>query len=125
MNTRKSSKREKILETLKKSGLISAEDLHAKLDNMDLATIYRNLKKFVEEGIVNEVQIKKSKSLYEFVHDDHQHFICTNCEKIRKIKVNQAKLLRYLHRENPWLEKYAIEDIELNVKGRSRGRCKK
>ncbi|MBD3280995.1 hypothetical protein GF389_05795 [Candidatus Dojkabacteria bacterium] len=121
---RKSKKREAILKTLKISGLTTAEELTEELTDIDTATIYRNLNKFCEEGIVREVRIKKGISSYEFIKDNHQHLICTNCEEIKRLDVNTKQILDQLRKENPWLKNYEIEDLEINLRAKSKKACK-
>ena len=120
---RRSAKREKILFTLRRSGLSTVDELAEKLPDIDPATIYRNLEKFCFEGTVREIRIKKGISSYELIKDKHQHLICTNCQEIKAIKVNQEKILSHIKNLNPWLKSYEIENIEINIRARSKKVC--
>jgi Fur family ferric uptake transcriptional regulator len=55
----------------------------------DRVTIYRTLQTFEEKGIIHTIPTADNAILYALCkdcteghhHDDHVHFICTNCEK--------------------------------------------
>ena len=58
-------------------------------DKYDRVTIYRTLQTFEEKGIIHTIPTADNAVLYALCreceeghhHDDHVHFICTNCEK--------------------------------------------
>jgi len=58
-------------------------------DKYDRVTIYRTLQTFEEKGIIHSIPTADNSILYALCkecheghhHDDHVHFICTNCEK--------------------------------------------
>lgn len=58
-------------------------------DKYDRVTIYRTLQTFEEKGIIHAIPTADNNILYALCkeceeghhHDDHVHFICTNCEK--------------------------------------------
>lgn len=58
-------------------------------DKFDRVTIYRTLQTFEEKGIIHSIPTADNSILYALCkeceeghhHDDHVHFICTNCER--------------------------------------------
>jgi len=58
-------------------------------EKFDRVTIYRTLQTFVEKGIVHTIPTADNSIKYALCkeceeghhHDDHVHFICSNCEK--------------------------------------------
>jgi len=58
-------------------------------ERFDRVTIYRTLQTFVEKGIIHTIPTADNSVKYALCreceeghhHDDHVHFICTNCEK--------------------------------------------
>src|SRR5437763_14736778 len=58
-------------------------------ETFDRVTIYRTLQTFEEKGIIHSIPTADNSILYALCkeceeghhHDDHVHFICTNCEK--------------------------------------------
>jgi Fur family transcriptional regulator, peroxide stress response regulator len=113
---RETKSRSAILSVLESESILSAQQIHKKLPEFDLATIYRNLKRFVQEGIVRELNMSKEESLYEKVQDDHQHAQCVECGKINHIVIPKDKIMELLD-----LKDFDVEDIDLYIKGR----CKK
>lgn len=110
---RKSKNREKIMELFSKEHLLSARDCHKKLQEMDLATIYRNIKQLVEAGILKEVHINKEEIHYELNENHHQHLICNNCGKVDSIDISSTKLTNLVKTPD-----FEIEDVELNIIGK-------
>lgn len=90
----------------------TAQQIFEQLGEIDLATIYRNLNLFVEEGMVRELRISKGESMYEINEDGHEHATCTECGKVRHIQIDKSKLIEALS-----LSDFEIEDIEINLKG--------
>lgn len=108
-----SQKRDKILAIFKNGDLLTANEVCARLEEIDRATVYRNLDLFSKEGILRKVNVKEGISSYELAveGDSHQHFVCTNCEKIYPVEVDINKIKAAL---NTSLE---FVDLELNLKG--------
>src|SRR5215218_1716596 len=58
-------------------------------EKFDRVTIYRTLQTFVEKGIIHTIPTADNSILYALCkdceeghhHDDHVHFVCTNCQK--------------------------------------------
>lgn len=93
------------LDTLKKSGVRITPQRHAILEyiitskshptadeiykslannfpNMSVATVYNNLRVFLEVGLVKELTYGDASSRFDFVTHDHYHIICNDCGKI-------------------------------------------
>lgn len=81
--------RKKILSLflLNKDALAHADIEKKAGEKFDRVTIYRTLQIFVEKGIVHTIPTADNAILYalckdcdeEHHHDDHVHFVCTNC----------------------------------------------
>lgn len=111
-NMKNSKKRNQILELFNKGYLLTANEVVEKFPEIDRATIYRNLSRFVELGILREVNVRKGISSYEINTDHHQHFICSNCEKIVPVEVDVSILKKIIPAG------VKLEDFELNLKGK-------
>ncbi|MCA9385366.1 transcriptional repressor [Candidatus Dojkabacteria bacterium] len=108
------TKNRKILLTeLEKGEVLTAQELHRKVSEIDLATVYRNLNLFVEEGLVRELQISKDEVHYEFIRDHHHHAICDDCGKVYHFAVDEQSLQNLLH-----LQGFDVNSVELKVKGK-------
>jgi Fur family ferric uptake transcriptional regulator len=108
-----SKKREKIAQLFQDGSLLTAKVICNMLPEIDKATIYRALNALVEQGDLREVHLNKEYSHYELTHegDNHQHFICTNCDKILPIDVDSSVIKKLLPKN------VRAQDFELNVKG--------
>lgn len=71
--------REAILKFLQKNHTpLSATDIHKKLDNINLASIYRTLKLFTKLKIIQQEFIN-NENYYYLADKKHHHIICRNC----------------------------------------------
>ncbi|MGO4928616.1 Fur family transcriptional regulator [Fundicoccus sp. Sow4_F4] len=66
-------------------------DLLPDYPGMSLATVYNNLRTFVNEGLVKELKISGSTSHYDFIAHDHHHVICENCGRIADFNFAEIK----------------------------------
>ncbi|CAM3378407.1 Fur family transcriptional regulator [Marinicrinis lubricantis] len=57
-------------------------DLEGNFPSMSVATIYNNLKVFLEAGLVRELPYGDGASRFDAEMSDHYHAICSNCGKI-------------------------------------------
>ena len=109
--------KDKILLTLKEADKpMAVQEIHKLNSNVDLATVYRNVNKLLEEKKISELRLKKGESLYEINDDEHQHAVCKICGKVEHIHVNTRQLLKDLK-----IKGFKVEDIEITIKGH----CKK
>ena len=67
------------------------EGVREALPKISFATVYRNLSTLASEGKIKEVQFVDKKKRYEGMMHQHQHFICSKCERI--IDMELSKLL--------------------------------
>ncbi|BDQ04892.1 MAG: transcriptional repressor [Candidatus Dojkabacteria bacterium] len=109
-----SVKRQRILQLFEDHHILTANEIVRLLPDIDRATIYRNLKYFVETGEIRQLQIQKNVMSYErFNPDDmHQHFLCRNCNKVLKIYGIDKN---YIQSKLP--HDVNVEFIDLNVIG--------
>ncbi len=84
--------RKKILDLfLSSEGALAHADIETNTSNaFDRVTVYRTLQTFVEKGIIHNIPTTDNSILYALCkddcaaghhHDNHVHFICTNCHK--------------------------------------------
>ncbi|HEY9582293.1 peroxide-responsive transcriptional repressor PerR [Savagea faecisuis] len=64
----------------------TADEIYRALEddfpNMSVATVYNNLKVFLNTGLVKELTYGDSSSRFDFASHDHYHIICDDCGKI-------------------------------------------
>ncbi|MEC6747371.1 peroxide-responsive transcriptional repressor PerR [Marinilactibacillus sp. GCM10026970] len=59
--------------------------LSSKFPSMSVATVYNNLKLFIQLGLVKEMKYGDASSRFDFASTEHYHAICTNCGKIEDV----------------------------------------
>ena len=98
--------RKKILDLfLETDGALAHADIEKNTASaFDRVTVYRTLQTFVEKGIIHQIPTTDNAILYALCkeacaeghhHDDHVHFICSNCEKticLDDVTVPEVKL---------------------------------
>ena len=105
--------RQEILDTLSKAGnTLSASDIHAHLPHVNLVTIYRNLEKFVAEGLVKKLHLDNQEALYEKQSAPHHHAICNDCERVIHFSLKDKKIIN-----NIKLPNFTIGNIDIIVRG--------
>ena len=98
--------RKKILDLfLETDGALAHADIEKSTSSaFDRVTVYRTLQTFVEKGIIHQIPTTDNSVLYALCrqkceqghhHDDHVHFICSNCDKticLDEVTVPEVKL---------------------------------
>ncbi|XKT74825.1 MAG: Fur family transcriptional regulator [Patescibacteria group bacterium UBA2163] len=113
---RLTQKRKQVLKALtQKGGMFTAQEISARIPDIDLTTVYRSLELFQQEGIVREVILPSKESAYEYISDKHHHVVCNTCDQVQHIKLKEEELQRI-----PALKHLDPNSIEITV----RGNCK-
>ena len=86
-----SEKRLAILQTLQKTDVHPTaewvyEALRPRYPNLSLGTVYRNLKRFCEEGKAASVGVINGQEHFDGTTAPHAHFICTKCHGVQDIR---------------------------------------
>ncbi len=63
------------------------ETLRARGQALSIATLYQNLAKLVEKGLVIKIVGLDGSFRYDFNHEPHNHMVCQRCGKIVDIAV--------------------------------------
>lgn len=94
----------------------SASDLRDELvDEMDLATIYRNLDMLSLEGIIRQVMNENERQYYELAckhNPEHPHFYCSSCCKIFCMKKE-----KYIKPVKELPDDFTVEETVINFRG--------
>lgn len=107
-------KRKKILDVLENSGkTLSASEIFSKVENIDLATVYRTLDFFEKENLVNKYIFGEKEFFYEIKKENHQHAFCTDCQKVLHFDLKDEDLLKLIKIKN-----FDVKEVEVIVKGK-------
>jgi len=72
--------RRRILELFHDERTWTAAQIHKELSDLDLSTVYRNLQKLSDSGLLNAVYLHNGEQHYEHARDDHHaHLNCESC----------------------------------------------
>ncbi|HLV09197.1 MAG TPA: Fur family transcriptional regulator [Halanaerobiales bacterium] len=91
-------------------------DLKKKKQEIRLSTIYRNLNRFVNKGLVKKMELKPNKKEKYFELKDgnhHHHLICVNCGKIIPVDCP----LKLFEKDLSSRTKYRILDHRIKLYG--------
>ena len=83
--------------------------------NISLATVYRNLRLFKEQGLINERHLGQAHCYYEMKHGgEHQHLVCEACGQVLEF---ESPLIRKLVTEVQQKNKFSVTRVELYLEG--------
>ena len=110
------TQRVSMLEIIEKYGHISVEKLHEILKkthpSISLNTVYLNIEKLNQNGIINKISADFGKPKYEIKKQEHIHLICKECLSVIDKKLSNTTI------ENLKLnEDFEIEKISINIYG--------
>ena len=91
---------------------MTAKDVHQKLPDIDLVTIYRNLDLFVKEKLIKQVHLGTDEMQYEYQREPHHHAVCTDCNRVIHFKAPDEKIKKLLG-----VEGFQVEELEVTVRG--------
>lgn len=97
----------------------TAEDVYNEIikviPDISLRTVYRNLNKLAEEGLLRKIQVPNAPDRFDSTLEPHQHILCTECgEFIDVFMNNEERLLE----EIKDLCGYEITGIDVVYRGR-------
>jgi len=95
---RKSEYRHQIIRILEQNHLLRMADIHKKLEGADFSTVYRNVNRLCDEGVVKKVVLDKGVVMYELTDqpDRHDHFVCSQCKTVMSISVDTDRIMSQL-----------------------------
>ena len=70
------------------------ERVRKKIPSLSLATVYNNIKIFVEHGLLRELSVHRGSLRLESNLDPHHHLVCTNCKAIEDIDESDFQPIR-------------------------------
>ena len=93
----RSKKRDAILNLLRSTDTHpTAEWIHYVLKDeipgLGIATVYRNLKLFEKQGLVQRIDVGDGYDHYDADTSEHYHFRCTSCKKVLDLNIPTMEL---------------------------------
>lgn len=97
----------------------SAENVHKALlkdyPSISLTTVYKTLAKFVEQGMIQQINIDPIKMRFDICTDDHDHFYCWICDNVYDIFYDKQNCVDNLKKNNR--EGHRVDSVSINLKG--------
>ncbi len=83
--------------------------------NISLATVYRNLRVFEKQGLIDERRLGQARCYYEMKHlGEHQHLVCEACGQVIEF---ESPLIRKLVAEVQRKNNFSVTRLELYLEG--------
>jgi Fur family ferric uptake transcriptional regulator len=100
-------------------GHLDAKELYRRASerdpNISLATVYRNLRVFEEQGLIDERHLGQARCYYEMKHlGEHQHLVCEACGQVIEF---ESSLIRKLVAEVQRKNNFSVTKVELCLEG--------
>ena len=119
MNERKTRQKQLIPDILTKAGRpLSVTDIlasgKATLPTLGVATVYRTIKRLLDDGEIQAVDIPGDATRYEMAKAHHHHFKCHACDNVFEIEGCPGNLRQLLPRG------FRAESHDLTIYGRCR-----
>jgi len=98
----------------------TAEKVHNELlkdyPAISLTTVYNTLSRFVETGMIKELNIDPNKMRFEACTEPHDHFHCRVCDNVYDIDYDASILSDNLLKKKN-MEGHRVDKISINLKG--------
>ncbi|MFO7772389.1 MAG: transcriptional repressor [Dehalococcoidia bacterium] len=83
--------------------------------NISLATVYRNIRVFEKQGLIDQRHLGQIRCYYEMKDGgEHQHLVCRGCGQIIEF---ESSLIRKLLAEVQRKNNFSVSKIELHLEG--------
>lgn len=95
ISRRNTKSKQAILDIFRARHVVTASEVIAQIPDVDPSTVYRNLKRFSTDDVLQEIVLPDGQTAYELsTHEHIAHFLCNHCKKVRDISelVNTQKL---------------------------------
>ena len=96
----------------------SPEEVYAKvrkrIPSISLATVYKNLNRFLKAGLVQETSVHHGSLRVEVNDHPHHHVVCSSCKKIEDIDSDQ---IGPLHVRGRLPKGFAVQRFSVDVIG--------
>jgi Fur family ferric uptake transcriptional regulator len=98
---------------------VDAKELYRRASEKDarisLATVYRNLRLFKEQGLINARRLGQARCYYEIKQSgEHQHLVCQACGEVIEF---ESSLIRELVAEVQCKNNFSVTKVELYLEG--------
>jgi Fur family peroxide stress response transcriptional regulator len=109
--------RSAVLEFLQdNTGHPTAEEIYQSLRGvypaLSRATIYNTLDLLKKQGLIQEINIERTKAHYDYNTEPHHHFLCRHCARIYDVDAEKVRLER-----EAWVDGHKMDEVRLHIIG--------
>lgn len=98
MERRRTTNKDRIAGLFTAHHALRASDVAELLPDVPVSTVFRNLEKFANDGILRAIALGSHGVFYESVTHTHDHFVCDGCDTVRAIDLPKRTLEHVLPR---------------------------
>ena len=109
---RQSETGDKILKLFDKYHLLTPVEIGKLIPSVNKTTIYRNLDTLVAEGKLKVLVHDTNSATYELASHPHHHFICSSCNAVIPIEIDERRIEAVF--QSPL---YSLEDVHIDLHG--------
>lgn len=73
---------------------LTAEEILESLDSIGTATVYRALDHLTDLGLIRRLSLGKKSFVYEYIRDNHMHFVCSRCGRVHDVQADLSGMIR-------------------------------
>lgn len=92
------------------------KEVFKKYPSISLKTVYNTLERFVEAGMIQELNVDPNKMRFDACTDHHDHFHCRVCDNVYDVVHNSSISTDNLQ-NNKNIEGHLVDTIIINLKG--------
>ncbi len=96
MKRRYTQNKKQILDLFNDRHTLTTKEICTLLPKVERSTIYRNIERFLADGILRQVYVSQGVSTYELDGEAHDHFICNECKTIEEIHIRNESIRKSL-----------------------------
>ncbi len=96
MQRRNTKNKKLILDVFEGKHTLTVQEICQLLPEIEMSTVYRNVERFVVDGVLREVCTHPNITAYEYAKDIHDHFVCDNCHAIDEIHIRRGSIKKTL-----------------------------
>jgi Fur family peroxide stress response transcriptional regulator len=93
------------------------EKVKKKIPAISLATVYKNVRTFLDSGMLREVSVHHGSLKVEPNEHAHHHLVCIHCKQITDLDEESLRPLRISVRMKEWPRGFQVTRIAIDVLG--------
>lgn len=93
------------------------ESIKKEYPSISLATVYKTLEKFIENGLLRKVKSEDGKTRYDANLAKHDHIYAENTHEIIDFRDEELQRLIKKYLQSAEIENFEVKDIQIQING--------